>query len=170
MIQDLMRSYNQFITPESLKEMHQAWFVKLEHQENHIVKIVMERCDDEKMPNAGQILSRCKKFSIKSNDDIPLTSNEMRCHYIDYGDTDECEVSRYLCSNISDRWPIDKLQIQRCIRDRYDKKIICYWHQQVLIYKQKRKDSNRTLEESKMDFDQRMINCFTHYLNQKKGT
>jgi len=133
MLEEMLLSYNQFVSAEKLAVMQDAWFNKLKYQEHNVVKKIIENWDDtKKMPNAPQILEQCEKFMHKISSETILAPNEMICKYSDYNDFDECEISRSLCSNFNESWKITPEHVASCIRDRNDKKIICYWHRQVI--------------------------------------
>lgn len=153
-IQNLMACYNQFLSPDSVQATANAWFEKLKDQEDHVVKMVINKWDGDKMPNAGQILKICLKIESNRSIDIPLSQDELTCKYGEYDDNDECDASKYLCSNHSDHFKIDADQVSRCLNSRLDKKIICRWHQQVILCKSSRKVNGTTAFE----WDEWMIN------------
>lgn len=107
--------------------------------EDRIFKLACKKWIDEekKMPSPHELRKKCfEVFQGQQTKTGSLSPHELICRYVDYGDVDECETSRYLCANGSDRWPLDADQINFCMNHRPDKKIICYWHRQVIMSKQ----------------------------------
>lgn len=128
----MLCAYNQSTKDEIMREKFEAYFEKLKWQETHIVEKVINAWDGAKLPNAAEILAKCKGYKTKSDAGTPLLPHEKICRYMEYGHSDECEISRYFCSNQSDNWEIDAAQVSFCLSHRPDKKIICYWHMQVI--------------------------------------
>ena len=129
MIQDLLETYNEFSNLESLRRKADVWYEKLKDQENDRVRKVMAEWSGSKMPTVLEVLAKCRSFEKAKI----LPAGELICRYMDYGDVDECLASRHLCANKSDNFPLDAKQVEYCINHRADKKVICYWHRQVIL-------------------------------------
>ena len=61
-IANMLHSYSAYVDAERLSAMTAAWYEKLNGQQHDVVTKIINECLDEKMPNALQILNRCKIY------------------------------------------------------------------------------------------------------------
>lgn len=131
----MFRSYNAFSNLQTMRENVNSFYDKLKFQDTETLGLVMDNWDGERMPNAAQLLAKCRILSKNNNVEKNINPSDLLCKYSDYCDENECETSARMCSNLSDSFRIDADRINFCLNFRPDKKIICYWHERVLVCK-----------------------------------
>lgn len=100
LLQNVMESYNAFTTVESLDRKVEAWYDKLQYQNEEFVSKAFYYWHGAKMPTAIDILKKC--FEINSSrENEHTTKHLMVCDYSKYSHDweDECETSKFLCDN-----------------------------------------------------------------------
>lgn len=99
LLQTMMESYNAFTTVESLDRKVEAWYDKLQYQNEEFVTKVMNNWNGTKIPTAVEILKKCFDLHAEQKNSYPVS--DLICEYSKYshGWEDECEVSKSLCKN-----------------------------------------------------------------------
>ena len=99
LLQNVMESYNAFTTVESLDRKVEAWYDKLQYQNEEFVSKSMNNWHAAKMPTAIDILKKC--FEMKTVHETEHATHSVLCQYSNYSHAweEECDISKSLCHN-----------------------------------------------------------------------
>lgn len=99
LLQNIMESYNAFTTVESLDRKVEAWYDKLQYQNEEFVSKAMNNWHASKMPTAIDILKKC--FEMNTVRETEFSTNNLICEYSKHSHAweEECDISKSLCHN-----------------------------------------------------------------------
>jgi hypothetical protein len=133
LLKNMIESYNVFTNDESLERKADAWYDKLQYQNEEFVTKVMNNWHGTKMPTAIDILKKCFELNIVRETEYSA-NNKLVCEYPNYShqwENEESEISKSMCyHNLRERDRNNESLMTCAVNERII--TVCWFHEKKI--------------------------------------